>query len=76
MFSRIECAWIFILCLYVFVPYSVLKSGLNKNFSEMEKFIMILLLGIVTVFHFLRTENCDAGNMYGILLDKFMFDPN
>jgi len=42
----------------------------------MEKFIMILLLGIVTVFHFLRTENCDAGNMYGILLDKFMFDPN
>ena len=42
----------------------------------MEKFIMIVLLGIVTVFHFLRTENCDTVNMYGILLDNFMFGPN
>ena len=69
------CLNIYFLFVY-FVPYCVLKNGLNKNFSEMEKFIMIVLLGIVTVFHFLRTENCDTVNMYGILLDNFMFGPN
>ena len=37
---------------------------------------MIVLLGIVTVFHFLRTENHDTGNMYGILRDIFMFGLN
>jgi len=36
---------------------------------------MILLLGTVTVFHFLRTENCDTGNMYGILLDNHFYCP-
>jgi len=39
----------FMFCL--FVPYCVLKSWLNENFSEMRNFIMILLLGIVTLFH-------------------------
>jgi len=74
MLNRRECAWIFIFCL--FVPYCILKSWLNENFPEMRKFIMILLFGIATLFHFLRTENCVTGNMYAILLDQFMFDPN